>query len=140
MDRRSDFASDLAAIHSEVAADVGGILDAVKATKASKTTRRDQLHSPLVEPSQEPQASTIPERPKPERQRRIRSTSPVELESRAVLENVTTRLSRATNELLTEASLRQRLKKLTPATRQDIIEVAVQEWLHANGYLDSRKA
>ncbi|MBX9787496.1 MAG: hypothetical protein K2Y37_01145 [Pirellulales bacterium] len=131
MDRRSDFASDLAAVHSEVAADVGGIIDAVRAKKASKATRPDQMQDP--ERPQEAQI-TIPERPKAERQRRIRSTPPAEPEARAVLENVTTRLHRETNELLTEASLHQRLKKLTPATRQDIIEVAVQEWLHANGY------
>jgi hypothetical protein len=139
MDSRSDFASDLAAVQSEVADDVGGILDAVRATKASKTPRRDQAHAPLAEPSQEPQASMIPERAKPERQRRTRSNSPLEPAPRPVLENVTTRLHRETNELLTEASLHQRLKKLTPGSRQDIIEFAVQEWLHANGYLDARK-
>jgi hypothetical protein len=139
MDRQFDFGSDLAAVHSEVAADVGGILDAVKARKALKTTRPDQVQESLAERPQGPQASTIPERPKLERPRRTRSTSPREPESRTVLENVTTRLHRETNELLTEASLHQRLKKLTPATRQDIVEIAVQEWLHANGYLDARK-
>jgi hypothetical protein len=134
MDRRSDFASDLAAVHSEVADDVGGIMDGVKARKASKATRLDPVQESLAERPQETQ-TTIPERPKPERQRRIRSAPPAEPEVRAVLENVTTRLHRETNELLTEASLHQRLKKLTPATRQDIIETAVQEWLQANGYL-----
>jgi hypothetical protein len=52
----------------------------------------------------------------------------------AVLENVTTRLPRDTNERLTDAALRQRLKKVEPATRQDIINEALKEWLERKGY------
>lgn len=48
--------------------------------------------------------------------------------------NVTTRLTQRTNELLTEAALRQRLSKTTPATRQDIIETALRQWLAEHGY------
>lgn len=51
------------------------------------------------------------------------------------MENVTTRLSRETNERLTEAALRQKLKKLEPDTRQGIIEAAVREWLKREHYL-----
>jgi len=48
--------------------------------------------------------------------------------------NVTTRLTAETNDRLTEAALRQRLKKVAPATRQEIMEQAVQEWLVRHGY------
>jgi len=50
------------------------------------------------------------------------------------LENVTTRLRRTTNELLTEAALRQRLKKESPSTRQDIVEAALGDWFRKHGY------
>lgn len=59
-------------------------------------------------------------------------------EPRRLLLNVTTRLTSDTNERLTEAALRQRLKKVTPATRQEIIEQAVQEWLTRHGYDDGQ--
>lgn len=56
------------------------------------------------------------------------------LDEHVALENVTTRLRRETNELLTEAALRQRLKKETPATRQDIVEEALQDWFRKHSY------
>ena len=48
---------------------------------------------------------------------------------------MTTRLTRRTNELLTEASLRQKLNKLKPDSRQDIIECAILEWLRRHGFI-----
>ena len=140
MDKRVNFASDLAAIHSEVTADVGGILEAVKARKALKTSGPSSVREPVAETSQKPQEATIVKPPKSDRPRRNRVGSREDADPQIVLENVTTRLHRETNELLTEASLHQRLKKVTPATRQDIVESAVQEWLQRNGYLESRKS
>jgi hypothetical protein len=58
----------------------------------------------------------------------------IAVESEAPLENVTTRLRQKTNELLTESALRQRLKKESPSTRQDIIEAALADWFRTHGY------
>ena len=56
-------------------------------------------------------------------------------ETERILENVTTRLTRQTNLRLTEASLRQKLAKRSPDSRQDIIEEALLDWLTLNGYV-----
>jgi hypothetical protein len=132
MNRRPDFASELVVLQSEVAADVGGILDTLKARKATQATAADTPHKQENYTREKVQ-------PRPARTRtspRLRSTPNREAQQAVILENVTTRLSRETNELLTQASLHQRLKKRAPSTRQDIIEEAVQQWLSANGYLD----
>lgn len=50
---------------------------------------------------------------------------------------LTTRLQSATADALRRANLEQRLKRLRPATQQDIVEIAVHEWLKRHGYLDS---
>ena len=117
------FADDLAMLSTEVADDIGGIINAVKERK---------------KPKPPPQAATIdpatgeptPVEKKPE----SRSRPPKESELPEVLENVTTRLSNTTNAKLTEASLHQRLKKAQPDSRQGIIEAAVRDWLKKNGY------
>lgn len=132
MHKRPDFASELVTLQSEVAADIGTVLEAVKATKTTHSTLRDQPVTPTAETTHDVKrqpASAHAAR----RRRQIAQQSDVE--RAAHLENVTTRLTRETNELLTAASLRQRLRKRTPATRQDIIEEAVQHWLAAHGYL-----
>lgn len=133
MNRRPDFASELVTLQSEVAADVGGILDAVKARKTVRTTTTDQEAGSTKQLAQPDEPRVIPAR---EKSRRTRSADKLQVEQSVVLDNVTTRLRRETNELLTEASLHQRLKKRSPATRQDIIEEAVHQWLCANGYRD----
>lgn len=128
---RPSFADDLATIQQDVTADVGKILQLAKTQS-----------SPAVEakveavPSTPPIAKEVP--------RRIRrTTSPVAIETPLVsrtLENVTTRLSRETNELLTEVALRQRLKKKTPDTRQAIIESALREFFQRNGYAKEKES
>lgn len=121
--QRPAFSEDLRAIQSEVENDVGVILDLAKQTKSSDASPSTSATEPV---------------PTVARARRInrpsKTLSSDAPQQRSLLQNVTTRLSQRTNELLTEAALRQRLKKAIPATRQDIIEVAVSEWLKLHGY------
>ena len=56
------------------------------------------------------------------------------VDDKVILENVTTRLTRETNQLLTEAALRQKMVKQKPDTRQDIVNEALEEWLERRGY------
>ena len=49
---------------------------------------------------------------------------------------LTTRLQFGTANILRRASLEQRLKGARPATQQEILEAAVQEWLRRAGYLN----
>jgi hypothetical protein len=48
---------------------------------------------------------------------------------------VTTRLQAGTADALRRAHLEQKLNRREPATQQEIIELAVQEWLRANLFL-----
>lgn len=47
---------------------------------------------------------------------------------------VTTKLRRRTVQALRRAYLEQKLRDLTPATQQEIVEQAVSEWLKRNGF------
>jgi len=126
---RPDFAADLDGIQTDVANDVGKILELANA--ARRAPERGGAEAPA-----ESHVEDIPSTASP-RAERIRKKFPAQAPvtiDRAMLVNVTTRLSHQTNELLTEAALRQRLKKSSPASRQDIMETAIQEWLKANGY------
>lgn len=49
---------------------------------------------------------------------------------------ITTRLQARTAEALRRAYLEQKLSRREPATQQEIIEAAVQEWLRQTGYLE----
>ncbi len=49
---------------------------------------------------------------------------------------MTTRLRARTADALRRAHLEQKLNRLEPATQQDIIELAVQQWLRKNSFLD----
>jgi hypothetical protein len=53
-----------------------------------------------------------------------------------VLLPITTRLHHRTVQALRRAYLEQKLNHLEPSTQQEIIEVAVHEWLRRHGYLD----
>lgn len=48
---------------------------------------------------------------------------------------LTTRLQFGTARILRRACLEQKLKGALPATQQEILEAAIQEWLRQNGYL-----
>lgn len=142
MNNRIDFGNDLAALHEDINASVGDVLEVLQQKRAG---RRPEP----VTKSEEKPAATGDESPaasgerlvasSPRRQRtssRSRLTPMIDRDE--PLENVTTRLRQKTNELLTEAGLRQRLKKESPSTRQDIIEAALGDWFRKHGYARSR--
>ena len=142
MNKGSDMADELETLSATVENDVGRYVqlfrhDArtavprsprpVKVTPIDPPQTSDASELPVGEPSTVPSRES---RPRSEPKPRLKS----QLGQPVVLENVTTRLRRETNELLTEAALRQRLKKEMPATRQDIVEEALQEWFRKRGY------
>jgi hypothetical protein len=145
MNKQSDFGNDLAILNENVNAEVGDVLSALQ-------QKRTASRSPLIV-KDPPQPKSQPESPPtggatqeplattgaPRRQRLAsRSRLTPTVEHAEPLENVTTRLRQKTNELLTEAALRQRLKKEDPSTRQDIVEAALQDWFRRHGYALSR--
>ena len=139
MSRPTDFSNDLAVVSETVKSDVDAIIklvrqkDAREAESPSSPNRSDQNATPR--PADETQVT--PSKPSRHRAFRVRTESNPSFEEQVILENVTTRLRRDTNERLTEVALRQKLKKEDPATRQDIIEAALQEWFQRNGYASS---
>lgn len=143
MNKQVDFGNDLAALHENVNASVGDVLEALQ---QKRVVKRPEPGAPPTEKPLEPTAtgevrdSSMPiATNQPRRQRpssRSRLTPTIEREE--PLENVTTRLRQKTNELLTESALRQRLKKESPSTRQDIIEAALGDWFRKHGYARGR--
>lgn len=141
MNKQPDFGNDLAALKENVSAEVGDVLQALQekrtASRPAIVKRKDE---PAVEPRESTaEAAVTPEQSQvtnlPRRQRpanRARLVPKVEREE--AQKNVTTKLSLRTDELLTEAALRQRLKKEYPATRQAIVEVALHDWFRKYGY------
>jgi hypothetical protein len=143
MGKPKDFSDDLAVLDSSVRGEVDTILKLVR-EKEGKHERRPEealpANSVATADSTEPDQSArlLPDREenvsRKTRRTATRSAPSSGTAEQVVLENVTTRLSRQTNELLTEAALRQKLKKETPSTRQDIVEAALQEWFRKHGY------
>lgn len=142
MDKRPDFGKDLAALSDNVTAEVGDVLLALRQKQTAKSPAMKkngermttEQHSATADDHPAKRADTtatdLPRRPRPAGRSRLK---PV-IERDDALENVTTRLRSQTNELLTEAALRQRLKKESPATRQDIVEAALSDWFRKHGY------
>lgn len=124
-DRRTGFSDDLRAIQGEVEADVGTILKIAKQARGVEASNPQPPADTKIASPQGQRTRPVDKRPKPQTLETVASP---------FVQNVTTRLTHRTNELLTEAALRQRLSKSTPATRQDIIEVAVCQWLAEHGY------
>ena len=140
MNKQPDFGTELAILNDTVTAEVGDVLQALEEKRtASRPTIVRKKEEPAAEPPQvTADKATAPEQPSASSPRRQRSSSrsrlAVSVEHDEPVENVTTRLRRKTNELLTEAALRQRLKKEHPATRQDIVEAALTDWFRKHGY------
>ncbi|MBL9162259.1 MAG: hypothetical protein JNL18_05985 [Planctomycetaceae bacterium] len=145
MNKQVDFENDLAALHENVNASVGDVLEVLQQKRGGKRPEPDaKPGEKLVDPAVRDESANASAEPifvsPPRRQRtssRSRLTPTIEREE--PLENVTTRLRQKTNELLTEAALRQRLKKETPSTRQDIIEAALGDWFQRYGYGRARE-
>lgn len=144
MNKQPDFGNDLAALNENVTAAVGDVLEALQQKRTAKASEASKkAEEQLVEPAASTELTSelnLPvAAPSPGRQRTSpRSRLAPTIERDEPLENVTTRLRQKTNELLTEAALRQRLKKVTPATRQDIVEAALHDWFRKHGYARGR--
>lgn len=135
MNKAPGFTSDLVAMQDEMKA-VAEILEATKRTPSTKVldlgpTSLSASASPTVKPAVKTASQASRRRP-------VQAVLPAALSSSSARKNVTTRLSPETDQLLTEAALRQKLKHASPNTRQDIIEIAVGEWLKRHGYSRSK--
>lgn len=148
MDKRPDFGDDLASLNSGINAQVDDVLLALKqkraaarrvdAPAASQSTS-ESVETPATETKRDDAEGSAAAPTEPVTVRKTRTTSRTRFKSSdndesLVLENVTTRLIRETNELLTEAALRQKLKKEHPSTRQEIVEAALQDWFRKHSY------
>ena len=138
MSRKADFSNDLDAISATVERDVGAFMKLVREgtepLQKEPTLDRDANWTKSQQIGELDAKNPLPATTKrPGRQRSKARPKPNVPESVALV-NVTTRIRRETNELLTEAALRQRLAKKTPDTRQDIIEAALQEWFTARRF------
>lgn len=137
MSKRGDFSAELDAVSTTVERDVGAFMKLVGGQRAENPTsgvpRKGEASADKQGPSAVAESTTARQTRIAARPRSRRQTSPAADEP-VVLVNVTTRLARETNELLTDAALRQRLEKKAPATRQDIVEAALQDWFRRHGY------
>ena len=143
MDKRPDFGRDLEVLDENVTAEVGNVLKALREGKAIKKrinafeddSKDSQGHTTApIREQEEPSSVGVRRRQRSANRSRLK---PI-VERDEAQENVTTRLYVKTNELLTEAALRQRLKGVLPATRQGIVEAALGDWFRKYGYVPSR--
>jgi hypothetical protein len=83
-----------------------------------------------LEPPAESEKRT---RPKKERAVQAKASEPMPLTTPAV--SVTIRFRQATAEALRRASLERKLAGVSPSSQQEMVELAVGEWLRDNDYL-----
>jgi hypothetical protein len=126
MGNQPDFAADLGELATSVKGDVSKILNAVKVA--------GQTSSSVAKESGEIPAAARPPATPRVRKASITVRSADDRPTEEAAFNVTTRLKKSTNQLLTDAALHQRLKKQSPATRQHIIEEALWDWFKRHGY------
>lgn len=141
MNRAKDFADDLGAISANVEQEVGRYVrllrhETTTGARSPETKQGTKKDAPQEMKSGDFAADEDAATPPAETRLRTpgKPRHKIPLAEQIILENVTTRLHRETNERLTEAALRQKLKKQTPATRQDIVEEALREWFRKQGY------
>src|SRR5436305_1522416 len=138
MDNRSDFEGDLEAVKDDIETNVAEILQ-VLGSRQESANPANYRRAERAENSRESTlvvgdgfSASHTDKMKTPKRRADSQPEPIAVLSPMV--NITTRLSITTNNLLTEAALRQRLKKVSPCTRQAILEAALKAWLHKNGY------
>lgn len=128
MTKTGGFQADLAAMEVEMQ-NVAKILEATRTKPVEKAVEVSLQEGPANAPAERLKPVVV----RPKRRSSVTPQRTVEAPP-ARRENVTTRLNSETNQLLTEAALRQKLKRASPNTRQDIVETAVCEWLKRQGY------
>jgi hypothetical protein len=125
MPDQPDFAADLGELTTSVKGDVSKILDAVKVAGQTATRAANESRE-------------IPAIPRPPVTPRVRKAGltlrSAERAEEEPIKNSTTRLKKSTKELLADAVLHQRLKRVKPASQQGIIEEALWDWFKRNGY------
>lgn len=132
MAKLGGFHGDLIAMQAEMKT----VARVIEASRVQTTAKKIQAPAPTTVDPDSPELNTpLPSSRRVAKAVTARKPLPPTPQAR---ENVTTRLASETNELLTAAALRQKLKGNRPDTRQDIIEEAVSEWLRRHGY-DRRK-
>lgn len=145
MDKKMDFGNDLSAMAGEIDADIGDVLQALTLQKKKGLPKVVEINAaPVSTPHSEnptsapaqivPTTEVRADQPQRRSRRELRMRTKPDTVIDVPRQNVSTRLRPDTNALLTEAALRQKLKNVSPNTRQDIIEVALQEWLKRHGY------
>lgn len=128
MNKRKDFADDLGALSESVDADVSRVVTLLKSDQgtplgANPRNRRDPRRARPVADGSVGSSSSRHHASGQYQQR-------APLSRRETFQNVTTRLPADINELLTEAALRQKLKKQPgiACSRQDIVIEALLDW------------
>lgn len=129
-ERRNDFRDDLHQLQEDIKVD--DILDALQQQKQASQSSASLQESTKTSRGRKAKTTHVAALPV-----RAKSEAPT---PRAGLQNVTTRLTPETNEILRRAALQQQLKKHSPSTRQEIIEESIREWAHRRGYLRDSKS
>lgn len=143
MDKRPDFGKDLAVVSEEVTAGVDDVLQALRQKRAVRQRvvelkvggdKPEREEHEIVAPSSD-SSDAAPSQDRPRRPRTTaRTRNASAQEDHVAIINVTTRLPRDTVELLEQASLRQKLQKFRPDTREGIHNEALQDWFRKHGY------
>jgi hypothetical protein len=139
MNDENSFDDELAAVATQVDEEVGNVVHFLRTggSAGTKSTPAAEARATAVDPVPQTQGPPDPAEPSgpqnSQRGIRISRAKPV-VAARPPRENVTTRLPSDTNLRLTEAALRQKLKKHKPDSRQEIIDEALQDWLAKHGY------
>lgn len=127
---KSSFLSDLAAIQTNLDQQVEQIIE-ISQTQKTKTKNPNPAIAETL-----PTENSAHLHDKPTKRREAQPKIETNFAAANQLVNVTTRLTSTTNEKLTEVAYRQKLKKQTPDTRQQIIEEALKFWFRKTGYGD----
>lgn len=138
MAKKPNFANEIDSIANSVEADVDRVINLLRDGNSPKTRDIDRSQPHLDRKRRQKTNADNDDKTVQNPQFQIQSSRRQGVKefprNERILENVTTRLTRETNQRLTEAALRQRLAKVTPDSRQAIIETAIANWLSQNGY------
>lgn len=138
MTKRIGFDNDLEAVTGEVETNVANMIQLLNGDTTNPKLLRENKKDTAMDndgPTKSFSTTAMTSPSEQNERRRSKHSAHVPTSMLSVsLVNVTTRLRHETNERLTDAALRQRLKKVSPNTRQDIIESALVEWFRRHGY------
>lgn len=136
MGEQKGFDNDLAAVASHIDEGVGSVMQMLRrhseSNSAAPTLQEGTGQTNAAATEHSANSKTI----KVESDQRRRTSSRARAaDEPPILQNVTTRLTSDSNQQLTDAALRQRLRKRKPDTRQGVLQDALNDWLAKHGYL-----